>query len=208
MFSTQVLASTEPTELLQRNCSGTQNWSSHYPSQGTLVASHTAPQIEPALSNKVHQQLLATSPAWSPTSFSTPSQPELCCLQEALPNLLSRQADLSLPASRHEFVSLSGRLGARVGRLQLIQFWPRAKPCAFPSEVANDCHEPQAHLPLGLYSLSIIEKPGLDRGWQIHRTCTTIYVPMFMINLAGQCLLTAWTQLHNHSQHSVLSSHH
>lgn len=38
--------------------------------------------------------------------------------------------------------------------------------------------------------VSINEKRGLDLGGHIHRTRTTIDMPMFMINLAGQNLLS------------------
>lgn len=45
-------------------------------------------------------------------------------------------------------------------------------------------------MPLGLYSTSISEKSGLDQGWQKHRTCTTIYVATFMVDIANQYLLS------------------
>lgn len=123
VFSTQALASSEPTEPLQSNClectSGQdiiQTWYS------------SAHRIEPAPSNK-DQQKPATSPAPSPTVLARAVLPP-----GRLPNLLSGQACLSLPATGHGLTCQSlCRPSAHVGRLRLTQFWHRAKPYAFTS---------------------------------------------------------------------------
>lgn len=98
VFSTQALASSEPAEPLQSNCLECR------PGQGIIQTWYSnAHRIEPAPSNE-DQQKPATSPAPSPTGqhLILNTVPARAVLPPgSLPNLLSGQASLSLPATGH-----------------------------------------------------------------------------------------------------------